>query len=43
MIQFNKFINGTNLEHVGFSLLFTAVLDIYRARKEGLEHQDLSK
>ena len=26
MIQFNKFINGTNLEHVGFSLLFAAVL-----------------
>ena len=24
-------------------VLFTAVLDIYRARKEGLEHQDLSK
>ena len=26
MIQFNKFIDGTNLEHVGFSLLFAAVL-----------------
>ena len=26
MIQFNRFINGTNLEHVGFSLFFAAVL-----------------